>query len=258
VAGFFRSTVTPFLDFVRRMRRSLAMMIAMAVLGTPALKRAGMLETKDDRRGILEVTYLVGWWLVAVLVVIAPTYSGEPLFYFPAILALSVAWLVTMPSYGQVVVATDFSVLRPPKGIWARFLDELQKRKVKVPPELLTEESKATIDAIAPPAFPIVVPVVLLQWLRWLGFRAVYVAVVGMAGLLIGPVLANVHWWRGWSPVSLLYAVTAPWVLMLLITLLIPPLTQGFVAGLHADRDLQKVFNKASKKPPEPGSSRSA
>jgi hypothetical protein len=236
------------------MRRSFAFMIAMAVLGTPALERAGMLETKDERRGILEVSYLVGWWLIAVLAATAPTYTGEPLFFFPAILALSVAWLVTMPSYGQVVVTTDFSVVRPPKGIWARFLDELQKRRVKVPPELLTEESKATIDAIAPPAFPIVVPVVLLQWLRWIGLRAVYVAVVGMAGLLIGPILANVHWWRGWSPVSLLYGVTAPWVLLLLITLLIPALMQGLVAGLQADRDLQKVFNKASKKTADRGS----
>src|SRR5712692_7116704 len=246
MASLFRGTVRPVLDFVRRMRRSFAFMIAMAVLGTPALERAGMLEMKDERRGILEVSYLVGWWLIAVLAATAPTYAGEPLFYFPAILALSVAWLVTMPSFGQVVVATDFSVVRPPKGIWARFLDELQKRRVKVPPELMTEESKATIDAIAPPAFPIVVPVVLLQWLRWIGLRAVYVAVVGMAGLLIGPILANVHWWRGWTPVSLLYGMTAPWVLLLLITLLIPALTQGLVAGLQADRDLQKVFNKAS------------
>jgi hypothetical protein len=247
MAGLFRGIVKPVLSFVRRMRRSLGIMIAMAVLGRPALERAGMLETKSEGRGLLEVAYLVGWWLIAVLAALAPTYGGEPLFYFPAILALSVAWLVTMPSYGQVVVGTDFSVLRPPKGIWARFIEEIQKRRVEIPKVLLTEESKATVDAFAPDAFPIVVPAVLLQWLRWLGLRAVYVAVVGMAGLLVGPSLANVHWWRGWSPVSLLYGITAPWVVWLLISLLIPALTQGFVAGLHADRDLQKLFDKTSK-----------
>jgi hypothetical protein len=214
----------------------------MAVLGKPALERAGMLETTDERRGILEVGYLVAWWLIAVLVAVAPTYKDEALFYFPAILALSVAWLVTMPSFGQVVVGTDFSVVRPPKGTWGRFLSEIQKRRVDLPEDLLTDESKATVDAFAPDAFPIVLPVVLLRWLRWLGMRAVAVALIGMAGLLIGPYLATANWWRGWSPVSVLYAVSAPWVAMLLVSLLIPPMTHSLVAGLRADRDLERIF----------------
>jgi hypothetical protein len=93
MAGLFRGIVKPVLSFVRRMRRSLGIMIAMAVLGRPALERAGMLETKSEGRGLLEVAYLVGWWLIAVLAALAPTYGGEPLFYFPAILALS--WALT-------------------------------------------------------------------------------------------------------------------------------------------------------------------
>jgi hypothetical protein len=236
--------------FLRRMRRSLIIASAMAVLGRPALERAGMLDTAEDRRGILEVGYLAAWGLIAALVAIAPTYKDEALFYFPAILALSVAWLVTMPSFGQVVVDTDFSVVRPPKGIWGRFLDEIQKRRVDIPAVLLTDESKATVDAFAPDAFPIVVPVVLLRWFRWLGTRAVVVALIGMAGLLIGPSLATIHLWRSWSPVSLLYAVSAPWVALLLVSLLIPPMTHSFVAGLKADRDLELLFKATSDKDP--------
>lgn len=253
MVGIFRRVVDPVLKFVRRMRQSIGITLAMAVLGRPALERAGMLVTKDERRGLLEVAYLVAWWAGAVLVAVAPTYANEALFYFPAILALAVAWLVTVPSYGQFVASTNFRILRPPKGIWGRFVDEIQKRRVQVPKELLTEESKATIDAFAPDAFPIVIPVVLLEWLRWLGVRAVFVAIIGTAGLFIGPALSEVHWWRGWSPVSLLYAVTAPWVVVLLFSLLIPSMTQRFVAGLEADRDLEKLFNRASKKPQDPG-----
>src|SRR5712692_10066730 len=161
MASLFRGTVRPVLDFVRRMRRSFAFMIAMAVLGTPALERAGMLEMKDERRGILEVSYLVGWWLIAVLAATAPTYPEEPLFYFPAILALSVAWLVTMPSYGQAVANMDFSLLRPPQGTWSRLIEAIQKQRVPVPDVLLTDESKATVDAIVPTGFPAVMPAVL-------------------------------------------------------------------------------------------------
>jgi len=236
------------------MRRSLIIASAIGVLGKPALERAGMLDTTDERRDILQVVYLSAWWVIAVLVAVAPTYKDEALFYFPAILALAVAWLVTMPSFGQFVVGTDFSIVRPPQGIWGRFLDEIQKRRVDIPPVLLTDKSKATVDAFAPDAFPIVVPVVLLRWFRWLGTRAVAVALIGTAGLLIGPFLASVHWWRGWSPVSLLYAVSAPWVGFLVVSLLIPPLTHSFVGGLQADRELQKLFDRASKlKNPDPG-----
>jgi hypothetical protein len=248
MATVLRRFAAPILRFLGRMRRSLIIASAIAVLGEPALERAGLLETTDERRGILDVGYLVAWWLIALLVVVAPTYKDEALFYFPAILALSVAWLVTMPSFGQFVVGTDFSVVRPPKGIWGRFLDEIQKRRVDIPSVLLTDESKAKVDAFAPDAFPIVVPVVLLRWFRWLGARAVAVALIGMGGLLIGPFLATVHWWRGWSPVSLLYAVSAPWVAVLLVSLLIPPLAHSLVAGLKADRDLEQLFKATSAK----------
>lgn len=226
--------------------------MAVAIVGKPALEKAGMLNSSPKKRDILEVSYLAGWWLIAVIVVVLPTYTEEPLFYFPAILALSVAWLVTMPSYGQAVATMDFSLLRPPQGTWARLLEAIQKQRVPVPDVLLTDESKATIGAVVPAAFPVVMPVVLLQGLRWLSGRATYVALFGMVGLLTGPFLASIHWWRGWSPVSLLYALSAPSAFILIVSLLMPAFVQAFVAGLRADRDLGDVFEAANVASPVP------
>jgi len=226
--------------------------MAVAMVGRPALEKAGMLETSPKKRDILEVAYLAGWWLVAAIVAVLPTYTEEPLFYFPAILALSVAWLVTMPSYGQAVATMDFSLLRPPQGTWAKLLEAIQKQRVPVPDVLLTDESKATIGAVVPAAFPVVMPVVLLQGLRWLSGRATYVALFGMVGLLTGPFLAGVHWWRGWSPVSMLYALSAPSAIILIISLLMPAFVQAFVAGVKADRDLGEVFKATNGVSPVP------
>jgi hypothetical protein len=147
-----------------------------------------------------------------------------------------------MALYSQTIATTDFSLLRPPKGIWGQLIEELLKRRVEVPDDLRTDESRATIDAIAPTAFPAVMPVVLLGWFRWFTIRAVVVALIGMFGLLAGPSLAGIHWWRGWSPVSFFYALSAPWVAVLLASLLIPTLIHSFLAGLKADRDIAAVI----------------
>lgn len=234
------------------MRRSLGISLALATVGRPALEKAGILETSPKKRGFLEVAYLGGWWLIAVIVSVLPTYTEEPLFYFPAILALSVAWLVTMPSYGLAVANTDFSLLRPPQGTWAKLIEAMQKQRVPVPDVLRTDEAQATVDAVAPSAFPVVMPLVLLQGLRWLSGRAAYVALFGMVGLLTGPFLASIHWWRGWSPVSLLYALSAPSALILIASLLMPAFVQAFVAGLRADRDLEQLFKAANGASPVP------
>jgi hypothetical protein len=227
------------------MRRSIGLAIAIGMVGKPALERAGMLQTSPKQRGILEWSYWAFWWVIAIGVAVLPTYRDEPLFYFPAVLALSVAWLVTMPSYSQAISTTDFGLLRPPKGTWARLIEAIQKQRIEVPDVLRTDESQAAMDAIAPTAVPAVLPVVLLQWFRWLTLRAIVVALIGMVGLLVGPSLAAVHWWRGWSPVSFLYALSAPWVAVLVVSLLIPTFMLAFVAGLRADRDIATVIPPA-------------
>lgn len=237
-----RRLLGPVVRFVARMRRDLAISLAIGEVGKPALERAGMLKTSPTHWGILEVSYLVGWWLIALGVAVFPNYKDEPLFYFPAIVALSVAWLVTMALYSQTLGTTDFSLLRPPRGTWGRLLEAMQKRRVEVPDVLRTDESKAEMDSIVPTAVPAVMPVVLLEWFRWLTVRAVLVALIGMIGVLVGPSLAGVHWWRGWSPVSFLYAVSAPWVAILVGSLLIPTFVNAFLAGLRADRDLAVVI----------------
>jgi len=227
------------------MRRDVGISIAIGLVGRPALERAGMLKTSSERRGIMQVAYLAYWWVVALGVTLLPTYKDQPLFVFPAVLALSVAWLVTIPSYSQAIVTTDFSLLKPPKGTWGRLIEALQKQRVDVPDVLRTDQSKAAMDAIVPTAVPAVLPVVLLDWFRWLSLRAIYVALIGMFGLLAGPSLAGVHWWHGWTPVSFLYALSAPWVGILLVALIIPTFLQGLIAGLRADRDLAAVMNPA-------------
>jgi hypothetical protein len=65
---------------------------------------------------------------------------------------------------------------------------------------------------------------------------AVKLSVVGVVGLLIGPRLAELHWLRGWSPVSALYGIAAPWALALLISLVMPVIVQLYLAAVKLEQ----------------------
>jgi hypothetical protein len=249
-----RNLVQALVRVVARTRRSLEVQIAVGMVGAQALRKAGLLEEAPSRRGALEIAYLILWWIGFLLLLTIPSYPQDPAFYFSAILALAAAWLLTMPLYGHNVLTTDFRILSPPKGVWALFIGAIQKRRVDIPPVLLSPEAEAEMDALLPTTVPAIMPAVLTRILVTVGIRAIYVALLGLAGLLVGPQLSQIHWWWNWSPVAVLYALSAPWTALLLISMVLPLVTQAFMAGLSADAAFEVV--KDRNKPSKPDSTR--
>jgi len=216
---------------------------ALVRLGTPVLKKAGLIE-EPSKAGVLEWSYrlyvVVGFGLVLLI----PTYPEEPFIYFPALLALSGAWLLTMPLYAAGLSGAAFSRLRPSRGAWRAFTNALEAERITVPPEALGEEVEIAMDSFLPKAVPAVAPLAVLKMLRLLALRAAFVGVIGILGILAGPALARVHWWHGWSPVAILYAVSAPLAALLLMSLLLPFILQSFLTGLDADAALEDATPK--------------
>ena len=60
---------------------------------------------------------------------------------------------------------------------------------------------------------------------------AVFTGVVALLGLLVGPKLESIHWWHGWTPASILFALPAPFALALLGSLFMPILTHAYLAA---------------------------
>ncbi len=224
---------------LKRLQLGAAVAAAMGRLGAQEMLKAGVLEPAGPT-GILEWLYRVYFALVFVVVVLLPTYPEEPFFYFPAILALASAWLLAMPMYGQALLATDFTALRPSSGLWSAFLQAIEKH-VPVPSELKEKEVMATMETLVPKAVPSLIPVAVLQLGYRLAWRATLVGLVGVIGVLLGPTLARLHWWRGWSPVSFLYAVSMPATILLLVSLIGPMIIQVYLASRISDRALSEV-----------------
>ena len=239
----------PLRRYLGRMNRSLQMAIAFGIVLRRPLETAGVLS-QEVPRDIFDEAYRLYWWLVFVIVFVLPTYPEEPFFYFPAILALAVAWVLAMHQYGQSLLSADFEVLRPPPGSWATLVKAIQSRRVEVPPEVTSDQAAAEVDATLLGVVPSVTPLVLLQIIYKLSARAIAVAVVGLVGLLVGPLLAHVHWLLGWSPVALLYAVTAPWAALLLVSLILPLLIQTFVSGLKASKKFDELSSTPDQSAP--------
>jgi hypothetical protein len=57
-----------------------------------------------------------------------------------------------------------------------------------------------------------------------------------LGGVLVGPPLAAVHWVHGWSPVAILYALSAPMAIVLLASLLIPFVSLSYLAQHRLER----------------------
>ncbi len=76
-------------------------------------------------------------------------------------------------------------------------------------------------------------PRVLLTIVGQLSTRVVIAAVLGAVGLLAGPWLASIHvsWLRDWSPIAVVYALTAPVMPLLFGSLLVPILGYAYLAS---------------------------
>ncbi len=202
---------------------------------TPALQRAGLLE--PSRQDVLTRLYQIYWYVGFVVVLVLPSYPQEPFFVFPALLALAIAWLVAMPQLGQTFLTIDMSILRAPQGTLQSFVSAVRGAGIKLPAEADNPELARQVDAVWHELGPEYVRAGLMHIAKWLGFRFAYLGTVGMVGLFVGPALASVHvgWLRGWSPVSILYAVAAPVALFVLVALLVPVFVFAFLSGIQAD-----------------------
>lgn len=214
--------------------------LVVAEMMVPELARAGLLET-TGRRGFLGRVYQVYWWLVVAAVLLVPTTSAVTSFYFPAVVGVAAAWLFAMPAYAQSLISSwsDFSALRPNPMLLSDFIQRMRQRPIKLPVEFEDDAEVAKASAIFSEELPALIPSALLAIVASLSSRAVAVAVVGSFGMLAGPWLASIQvgWLRGWSPVAVLYAFSAPVIPLLLGSILIPIFGYGYLAYRRADQD---------------------
>jgi hypothetical protein len=204
--------------------------------------RVGLLTPRGPK-GLIDWAYRVYWWLVFALVLIIPVSPGQPTYIFPAFLALAAAWLLTAPLYCQFLLTTDFSELRPDSGLVSRLIEALLNHRVDLPPELRNPSAVNEADASVAASIPTLLPATIIQMMSTLSVQAAIVSVIALVGLVAGPFLAEIHWgWlRGWSPVSLLYAVCTPAAILLLGSLVIPMVSYAYVANRRADVAVQEI-----------------
>ena len=210
-----------------------AVIIEMSI---PELARAGILETSGGR-GFLGRVYQVYWWAATILVLLVPIKADEVTFYFPAAVGIAAAWLFALPAYAQSLTASaDFSSLRPSPTLLSDFVARMKARPIRLPVDLDDAEVAEGSRQFAA-ELPALIPSVLLTTMARLSTRAVSAAIFGAVGLLAGPWLASIHvpWLREWSPVSLLYALTAPVLPLLFGSMLIPIIGYAYLASRRAD-----------------------
>lgn len=202
--------------------------IVPVLLSVGILKRAGPAS-------IPEWIYRMYYILVLVVVILLPTTPDAPAFYFPAILALAAAWLLTAPQLAQAILATNWAPLLPREGAWKAYIVALRRHRLGLPDDLTTDQMNAMADDLVPRIIEVFWPGTLMTALLWLAYRAAGLAVLGLLGMLVGPSLARTHWWRGWSPIALLYGISAPLALMLVLTFIAPVLLLFAVTMFETD-----------------------
>lgn len=175
-------------------------LIGIAKLAAGELDRVGLFEPKRQFSSVTHLLYLAYWWAAAIVVALLPTWSGEAVIYFGAVPALAAAWLVATPQLGAGMLASDVAGVKPGQQAWERIRAAFEKERVGLP-ELSADEEHQLIDLLEKQV-PQLTPIALLQLVLKIAWMAVKLAVVGVIGLLIGPRLAEVQWWHGWSPVS--------------------------------------------------------
>jgi len=191
-----------------------------------------------DKKGPLPLEgllYRIYWWLVFFAVIFLPTWPGEPTLYSLALVALIGGWLIAAPQLTEAVASADYSVLKPGPGTTRRFLSALRKVNPDFP-DINPNEEKEIDDWLARLTSRII-PLFVFRLVFRLGVRALILLVIAVAGFFIGPALATVHGPRGWSPVSLLYAVTVPDVLMMLALLLLPVMAHNIIAAIKVNQE---------------------
>jgi hypothetical protein len=208
---------------------------AMGTAGVEEFTRVNLLEKRDDRSALSIVAraayrfYLLAVFLIALILAqwAAPVDSVP---YFGALLALSAAWLFALPTVCDSITALDFSTIGFGSRAFRVLTERIRERGLPIPTSFSEEENRE-MDRVLPPIVATAIPVALLDFAFKLAPGAVFTGVVALLGLLIGPKLQGVHWWHGWTPASILFALPAPFAVALLASLFLPIMTHAYLAA---------------------------
>lgn len=192
-------------------------------------------EKKPEKRAryIPSDAFWIVWWLLFIVGFILPTYAAEPYVVFPSVLALAVVWLFGMAQFTHTLLGTDLRDVKLTPDGWKVLVQSYRDAGIPLPQEAMTDESAQAASKELEGPLPGMARQSVLDLTALAAVQAVLAGFIAMVGLLVGPSLTNVHWWHGWSPVSILYAASLPTGLSLLGYGLVPFIVSRFLAALR-------------------------
>lgn len=210
-------------------------------------------EKKTDRKAryIPFDAFWVAWWVVFLIGLILPTYSPEPFVVFPAVLALAVVWLFGMAQFTHTLLGADLRDVKLTPAGWKVLVQSYRDAGIPLPDDAMTDESALAASKELEGSLPSLARKSVLDWTALAAIQAILAGVVAMVGLLVGPTLADVRWWHGWSPVAVLYGVSLPTGLSLLFFGLVPFIVSRFLAALRLRSETASAVFGPGGAPPE-------
>jgi hypothetical protein len=190
-------------------------------------------KTEKKARYIPFDAFWIVWWLLFIVGLILPTYATEPYVVFPSVLALAVVWLFGMAQFTHTLLGTDLRDVRLTPDGWKVLVQSYRDAGIPLPQEAMTDESARAASKELEGPLPGMARQSVLDLTSLAAVQAVLAGSIAMAGLLVGPSLTSVHWWHGWSPVSILYAASLPTGVSLLGYGLVPFIISRFLAALR-------------------------
>lgn len=220
------------------------------------LIEVGLVEVKkpDKRPRYIpfDVFWLV-WWVLFAIGLILPTYGPEPFVVFPSVLALAVVWLFGMGQFSQTLLGADLRDLKLTAGGWTVLVQSFKEAGIEFPEQAMTPEAAQTAAKEVEPWLPGAARQSVLDWTSLAAVQAVLAGCIALVGLVVGPTLTNIHWWHGWSPVSILYGASLPSGLSLLLFGLVPFIVSRFLAALRVRSETANVISSAQPAQTAPG-----
>ena len=190
-------------------------------------------KTEKKARYIPFDAFWIVWWLLFIVGLILPTYAAEPYVVFPSTLALAVVWLFGMAQFTHTLLGTDLRDVKLTPDGWKVLVQSYREAGIPLPQEAMSDESARMASSELEGPLPGMARQSVLDLTALAAVQAVLAGFIAMVGLLVGPSLTNVHWWHGWSPVSIMYGASLPTGLSLLGYGLVPFIVSRFLAALR-------------------------
>jgi hypothetical protein len=207
------------------------------------LLRYGLVDEKDS--GCLGRLIKVAGLVIFLATVAAPTWPGESVVLFSALLALSGAWLIAVPTFEVPLSSRDLRLLR--RGLREMGTDVLDAIKqegfdltAEVPPAERPRVARLTARIAAE-----LTPHVVLRILFGQSTRALILGVAALGGIMAGPQLERFHVGY-WSPVAVWYALCMPLAFRLLAALVVPLLLRTYLSALRVSTEVDSPLDASS------------